>query len=337
MEYVQETVRTIHDNPTLSWPSSKEGKKSQTVECNEFWLTLFVQLVVLSGWLPAGYGVVERFYPVEGRGSYEHLKRSGYEKRNAKKKSDTTFKPTADQLMVACDIVCTESCLPYSCTSFGEGWMCEGTLDRNVYDVLLYGTNISACWRYNGPESAVVRKIKYFNTKNWVDHPQHPKSRESLLSAAGTDPSHVKSPLYLLASAATGPALSMQIPRGSHSPAVKTTDSMPRRTTRGLCAAAATTNASVARVHYTREKCSTPTSILPPPPCYTKTSPHVLSYGDVQVWCNALYPSTVWMIPYQTCPPAYMINSPQFTAENCHNDVTKQNEISTEEVLPRLT
>jgi hypothetical protein len=146
--------------------SIRETPGGPSLQMGEFRLILFVQLVALSGLIRSGLGIVEKFYPVNGRGSFTHLQ-LGWQK--AKPKPWIVTPDEQDKFDLALEMICLETRLEYVNFSWAEGLLCESKPQRDVQDTLMYGIDLTFIKRWDGPHSPCTRKIKRFNTRHWID------------------------------------------------------------------------------------------------------------------------------------------------------------------------
>jgi hypothetical protein len=136
------------------------------LELAEFRLTLFVQLIALSGWITKGYGILEHFYPVETRGSYKHLQKGCV-------KSDWQFQENKNDpnFELAMELICLETNLLYINPTWAECLLCESLDARSARDIIMNGCDLTFIMRWDGTDKPCTRRIKKFNTRVWIVPP----------------------------------------------------------------------------------------------------------------------------------------------------------------------
>jgi len=143
----------------------KNSNKCRGLELGEFRLVVFVHLLALSGWIKKGYGIVERFYPVEGSGSCKHLEEAW---KNCAENDSAEFDLCNYEF--AMQLTSQDLDLPHFNAEWVEACLCESYPGRNSNDVLMEGCNIVMIKRWDGPDSPCTRRVKYYNTYSWRDH-----------------------------------------------------------------------------------------------------------------------------------------------------------------------
>jgi hypothetical protein len=124
------------------------------VELGEFRLTIFIQLMVLSGCLDQGYTVLTKAYPVKERGSWKTLNgRVGLEE---------------EEMFDTMREVSRELGLPKDRQDFCEGLCCEANPNRErVWELLFKGQNLFMLYQPKG-EDRLVPCVKFYGSTEWV-------------------------------------------------------------------------------------------------------------------------------------------------------------------------